>query len=77
MDFLEFAEQYKLRTAKRMMDFEAAISEAHRKIEQAGRQQTMARELNLRHSTPVPKGAYRPQRRSVQGVLRREDPGRE
>ena len=76
MDFLEFAEQYKLRTAKRMMDFEAAINEAHRKMEQAGQQQQMVRELGLRKPvTNLPKGVYRPPRRGgrVQGVLRRDD----
>ncbi|GEM_PF-6102677 len=76
MDFLEFAEQYKLRTAKRMMDFEAAINEAHRKMELAGRQQQMVRELNLRKpATDLPRGAYRPPRRGgrVQGVLQREE----
>ncbi|SDM11143.1 hypothetical protein SAMN04488535_1958 [Corynebacterium mycetoides] len=75
MDFIEFAEQYKRRTAKRMLDFEAAIAEAHRKMEQAGRQQAMVRELNLRQTPPnPPRGTYRPVRRSgrVQGVLRRD-----
>ena len=76
MDFLEFAEQYKLRTAKRMMDFEAAINETHRKMEQAGRHQQMVRELNLRRPVnDVPRGAYRPPRRGgrVQGVLQRDE----
>ncbi|QPK83580.1 hypothetical protein G7Y29_01850 [Corynebacterium qintianiae] len=75
MDFVEFAEQYKRRTAKRMLDFEAAVAEAHRKMEQAGRQQAMARELNLRQiPANPPKGTYRPVRRNgrVQGVLRRD-----
>ncbi|WP_342319052.1 hypothetical protein [Corynebacterium mayonis] len=76
MDFLEFAEQYKRRTAKRMLDFEAAIKESHRKMEIMGRQQQLARELNLRPPMPVPKGAYRPPRGGrVQGVLRRDNPG--
>ncbi|SDS47790.1 hypothetical protein [Corynebacterium timonense] len=77
MDFLEFVEQYKLRTAKRMADFEAAINEAHRKMEQAGRQQQMVRDLNLR-KPPMdpPRGAYRPPRRGgrVQQILQRDDP---
>ncbi|MDY5785881.1 MULTISPECIES: hypothetical protein [unclassified Corynebacterium] len=78
MDFIEFAEQYKIRTAKRMMDFEAAIRESRRQMEQTARHQQLARELNLKRPTDVPLGAYRPQRnRRVQGVLRREEPGAE
>lgn len=77
MDFLEFVEQYKLRTAKRMADFDAAINEAHRKMEQAGRQQQVIRELNLR-TPPMdpPRGAYRPPRRGarVQQIMQRDDP---
>lgn len=75
MDFVEFVEQYKLRTAKRMVDFEAAIAEAHRQMEQAGRQQAIAREMKLRPAPVTPKGVYRPVRRNgrVQGVLRRDD----
>lgn len=75
MDFVEFAEAYKRRTAKRMIDFEAAVAEAHRKMEQAGRQQALAREMNLRPAPVTPRGVYRPVRRNgkVHGVLRRED----
>lgn len=72
MDFVEFVEQYKLRTAKRMIDFEAAIKDAHRRMEQAGRQQQMVRELNLRRPvTDLPRGVYRAPKRGgrVQGIL--------
>ncbi|AWB84992.1 hypothetical protein [Corynebacterium liangguodongii] len=77
MDFAEFAEQYKRRTAKRMLDFEAAVAEAHRQMEQVNRQQAIARELNLRVEPTTPRGVYRPTRRGgrVQGVLRRGEPG--
>lgn len=57
------------------VDFEAAIAEAHRQMEQAGRQQAIAREMKLRPAPVTPRGVYRPVRRNgrVQGVLRRDD----
>ncbi|WP_018297722.1 hypothetical protein [Corynebacterium lubricantis] len=73
MDFQEFAEQFQQRTAKRMLDFEAALAKAQKQMEEQVRQQERAREMNIKKPPAMyPKGTLRGGR--VQGVLRREDP---
>lgn len=75
MDFQEFAEQFQQRTAKRMADFEVALAKAQKQMEEQARQQRLAQEMNIKKPpTLYPKGTMRGGR--VQGVLRREDPGK-
>lgn len=82
MDFLEFAEMYQRRTAKRMKDFEAVVAESQRKMEVLAQQQALSREkYPERRPMPVARGEYNmPRRRDrsqgqIQSVLRREGPG--
>lgn len=82
MDFLEFAEMYQRRTAKRMRDFEAVVAETQRKMEVVAQQQAISREMYpQRQPMPVARGEYGMPRRKdrskgqVQSVLRREGPG--
>lgn len=82
MDFLEFAEMYQRRTAKRMKDFEAVVAESQRKMEVIAQQQALSREMYPeRQPMPVARGEYNvPRRREraqgqVQSILRREGPG--
>ena len=78
MDFIEFAEMYQRRTAKRMQDFEAVLKDAQRKMEFTAQQQAAAREL---YPQPIARGDYSmPRKRvksngQVRSVLRREGPG--
>ncbi|MBP3948577.1 MULTISPECIES: hypothetical protein [unclassified Corynebacterium] len=76
MDFQQFAEQFKDRTARRMLEFERVLKESQRQMEQSARQQALAREMNVQ-KPPVqtPRGTYRGARHGrVQGVLRKEGP---
>ncbi|WIM68145.1 hypothetical protein QP027_01730 [Corynebacterium breve] len=74
MDFYEFAENFQRRTAKRMVDFEAALLKAQKQMEETVRQQEIARQMNIKKPpTMYPKGTIRGGK--VQGVLRREAPG--
>ncbi|AQQ14433.1 hypothetical protein CGLAU_02240 [Corynebacterium glaucum] len=82
MDFIEFAEMYQRRTAKRMQDFEAVLKDAQRKMEFTAQQQAAARELYPRREPqPIARGDYSiPRKRvksngQVRSVLRREGPG--
>lgn len=82
MDFIEFAEMYQRRTAKRLEDFEAVLRETQRKMEITAQQQAVARELHpQRPPMHIPRGEYSmPRRRErgqgqVRSVLRREGPG--
>lgn len=81
MDFIEFAEMYQRRTAKRLQDFEAVLRETQRKMEITAQQQALSRELHpQRPPTHIPRGEYgMPRRRErpqgqVKAVLRREGP---
>mgnify|MGYP006999048370 CR=1 FL=1 len=76
MDFHQYAEQFKERTAKRMAEFERVLQESQRQMEQSARQQAMARELNIQKPpAQTPRGTYRGVRHGrVQGVLRKEGP---
>ena len=47
MDFQQFAEQFKERTARRMVEFERVLKESQRQMEQAARQQAAAHEMNI------------------------------
>lgn len=76
MDFQEFAEQFKERTARRMLEFEKVLQESQRQMEQSARQQALAKEMQVQ-KPPVqtPRGTYRGVKHGrVQGVLRREGP---
>lgn len=81
MDFIEFAEMYQRRTAKRMQDFEAILRETQKKMEITAQQQALSRELHPnRPPAAIPRGDYSmPRRRNnakgqVRSVLRREGP---
>lgn len=76
MDFQEFAEQFKERTARRMIEFERVLSESQRQMEQAARQQALAKEMKIQKPpAQTPRGTYRGVNHGrVQGVLRREGP---
>ena len=76
MDFHQYAEQFKERTAKRMAEFERVLQESQRQMEQSARQQAMVRELNIQKPpAQTPRGTYRGARHGrVQGVLRKEGP---
>lgn len=82
MDFMEFADLYQRRTAKRLQDFEAVLKETQRKMEITAQQHAVSRELHpQRQPIPVPRGEYNMPRRRAKGqgqvrsVLRREGPG--
>lgn len=82
MDFMEFADLYQRRTAKRMQDFEGVLRDAQRKMEMQAQQYAVSRELHpQRKPLPIPRGEYNMPRRRAQGqgqvrsVLRREGPG--
>lgn len=76
MDFQQFAEQFKERTARRMVEFERVLKESQRQMEQAARQQAAVHEMNIQKPpAPTPRGTYRGVRYGrVQGVLRKEGP---
>ncbi|MCT1684135.1 hypothetical protein SAMN05444817_10576 [Corynebacterium appendicis CIP 107643] len=76
MDFQQFAEQFKERTARRMVEFERVLKESQRQMEQAARQQAAVHEMNIQKPpAPTPRGTYRGVRHGrVQGVLRKEGP---
>lgn len=85
MDFMEFAELYQRRTAKRLEDFEGILRDTQKKMEVTAQQYAVSRELHpQRPPMPIPRGEYgMPRRRDrnqapqgqVQSVLRREGPG--
>lgn len=78
MDFNEYAEQFKERTARRMAEFELALKHSQRLMEEAARQQALAKEMNIQKPPmTTPRGTYRGiarERGRIQGVLRREGP---
>lgn len=76
MDFHEFAEQFKERTARRMIEFESVLKESQRQMEQAAQQQALAKEMKIQKPpAQTPRGMYRGAKHGrVQGVLRREGP---
>lgn len=76
MDFQQFAEQFQERTARRMADFELVLKQSQKQMEQAARQQALAKEMNIKKPpAQTPRGTYRGMRHGrVQGVLRREGP---
>lgn len=76
MDFQEFAEQFKERTARRMLEFEKVLQESQRQMEQSARQQALAKEMQMQKPpAQTPRGTYRGVKHGrVQGVLRREGP---
>lgn len=76
MDFKEFAEQFKERTARRMVDFELVLKQSQRQMEEAARQQALAKEMNIeKPPMHTPRGTYRGIKHGqVQSVLRREGP---
>lgn len=85
MDFLEFAELYQRRTAKRLEDFEGILRDTQKKMEVTAQQYAASRELHpQRPPMAIPRGEYGMPRRKdrnqatqgqVQSVLRREGPG--
>lgn len=76
MDFQQFAEQFKERTARRMVEFEQVLKESQRQMEQAARQQAIAQEMKIQKPpAQTPRGTYRGVRHGqVKGVLRKEGP---
>lgn len=76
MEFRDYAEQFRRRTAYRMAEFERVLKQTQRQMEELARQQALAKELNIPKPPPTtPRGVYRGFRYGkVQGVLRKEGP---
>lgn len=76
MDFKDFVDQFNQRTARRMAEFELVLKQTQQQMEQAAKQQALAKEMNIQKPPQTtPRGAYRGVRHGkVQGVLRREGP---
>ncbi|GAB3072494.1 hypothetical protein CAQUA_09625 [Corynebacterium aquatimens] len=76
MDFNEFAHAFRERTARRMLEFEAALKESQRQMEQTARSQAAARTMNVpKPPQHTPRGVYRGLNRGqVQSILRKEGP---
>lgn len=78
MDFNEFALAFRERTARRMLEFEAALKESQRQMEQTARSQAIAKEMNIPRPQYTPRGVYRGLNRGqVQSILRQQNPGGE
>ena len=58
MDFAEFAEQYRRRTEKRMLDFEAMLRDNQRKMAQTAKYHAMAQANPDKPPLVVPRGEY-------------------
>ncbi|CAM3091224.1 hypothetical protein CKJ81_04110 [Corynebacterium hadale] len=87
MDFAEFAEQYRRRTQKRMLDFEAMLRDNQRKMAQTAKYHAMAQANPNKPPLVVPRGEYSyplktskllqpPEdgQKPIRAVLRREPP---
>ncbi|MDK8797057.1 hypothetical protein QP994_04050 [Corynebacterium sp. MSK044] len=76
MEFSDYAEQFRRRTAYRMAEFEKVLKQSQRQMEELVRQQELAKEMNIQKPPRVtPQGVYRGFRPGkVQGVLRKEGP---
>ena len=76
MEFSDYAEQFRRRTAYRMAEFEKVLKHSQRQMEELARQQALAKEMNIQKPPPMtPRGVYRGFRPGkIQGVLRKEGP---